>query len=599
MNAFGQSYLKSALNSAGATALKLLCGDTAWNASTVNGGLVSASISSSAFAGAAYHVYGGDARQQQTDLASNPTKEIHCTESSELWSQSNKSSAAGTTSSLTTVALRNAAQMAEFMSTWYLPAVYYGAQSIIGWNLALDPSGQPGTTYANTSGNGANPGIMPLLGIDSSGNVIRTPAYYSIVHFSRLVKPGAKRVSCTNSDPLGTLADLCSVAFLNPDGTVVAVVYNNQASGSQAFTLKDAAGGGAFTSDTINAGDTRTYTWKNVAQVGVPDAPVLGPPTVGSGAVTIALAGAVPSNNGSPITGYDILDATTSGAEAVIATNQALPYTTTGLTNGTPEFFTAKARNSAGISLASNEVTGTPTAAVPAKYLNLAGTQDAAVYANGNNTTTRSASGYLDVSAYVSLNAYGPASGTGQMNLIGKFKGSGGTAANSEYSFGLLTGAVPQIYYYAGSTFTAIKATTGLPSAATTNAAGVAIRVQINTSAGALNGIAAGSAVFGYSLDGGNTYTQLGTTVTGAGTTPIGSSEGTTNDAAMVIGSYDTTTANTPPTGKVYRVTAKDDAGKVLFNPDFTIQTTGNTGSFADTAATPNTWNYNGAGTQT
>jgi glucosylceramidase len=47
-----------------------------------------------------------------------------------------------------------------------------------------------------------------------------TPAYYVFRHFSQFVDPGAKVVTTTGGD---------AVAFKNPDGTIVAVIYNSGA----------------------------------------------------------------------------------------------------------------------------------------------------------------------------------------------------------------------------------------------------------------------------------------------------------------------------------------------------------------------------------
>ena len=46
-------------------------------------------------------------------------------------------------------------------------------------------------------------------------------SFYYIGHFSRFIRPGAKRiVSSSNTD------DLLSTAFINPDGKIAVVVFN-------------------------------------------------------------------------------------------------------------------------------------------------------------------------------------------------------------------------------------------------------------------------------------------------------------------------------------------------------------------------------------
>ena len=60
-----------------------------------------------------------------------------------------------------------------------------------------------------------------------------TPAYYVFRHFSQFIAPGAKRVATTGSSP-------DALAFKNPDGSIVTIMYN---SGSSAKTTILAVGG--------------------------------------------------------------------------------------------------------------------------------------------------------------------------------------------------------------------------------------------------------------------------------------------------------------------------------------------------------------------
>lgn len=100
----------------------------------------------------------------------------------------------------------------------------------IDWNIALDQRGGP-----NHVGNFCD---APVL-VDTGTKEVRyTPAFHYIAHFSKFVRPGARRIAAT-----GGPAALQSVAFANPDGTLVAVVLN-ETEVAIAFTL--AAGASAL-----------------------------------------------------------------------------------------------------------------------------------------------------------------------------------------------------------------------------------------------------------------------------------------------------------------------------------------------------------------
>ncbi len=81
------------------------------------------------------------------------------------------------------------------------------------WNIALDISGGP-----NHTGNLCD---APVLVDSKKGEVHYQTSFYYIGQFSRFVRPGAHRIVST-----GGPAALKSVAFVNPDHRVVAVVLN-------------------------------------------------------------------------------------------------------------------------------------------------------------------------------------------------------------------------------------------------------------------------------------------------------------------------------------------------------------------------------------
>jgi len=59
-----------------------------------------------------------------------------------------------------------------------------------------------------------------LLVVDRSAQkLIVTPAYYAFRHYSQYISPGATRIAISGSDD--------ALAFENPDGAIIAEVYNS------------------------------------------------------------------------------------------------------------------------------------------------------------------------------------------------------------------------------------------------------------------------------------------------------------------------------------------------------------------------------------
>ncbi|WP_408610279.1 glycoside hydrolase family 30 protein [Flavobacterium selenitireducens] len=81
------------------------------------------------------------------------------------------------------------------------------------WNILLDEKGGP-----NHVGNFC---FAPIHVDTKSGEIIYTPSYYYIGHFSKFVRPEAKRVSTVVSR-----SSLISTSFVNKDGKMVTVVMN-------------------------------------------------------------------------------------------------------------------------------------------------------------------------------------------------------------------------------------------------------------------------------------------------------------------------------------------------------------------------------------
>jgi glucosylceramidase len=81
------------------------------------------------------------------------------------------------------------------------------------WNILLDERGGP-----NHVGNYC---FSPIHADTRDGSLIYTPTYYYIGHFSKFIRPGARRVSTTTN-----YSDLLSTSFVNKDGGFVTVVMN-------------------------------------------------------------------------------------------------------------------------------------------------------------------------------------------------------------------------------------------------------------------------------------------------------------------------------------------------------------------------------------
>lgn len=81
------------------------------------------------------------------------------------------------------------------------------------WNILLDEKGGPNHVQ--------NFCFAPIHANTKTGELIYTPTYYYIGHFSKFIKPGAFRVSTTT-----TRSTIESTSFKNKNGTIVTVIMN-------------------------------------------------------------------------------------------------------------------------------------------------------------------------------------------------------------------------------------------------------------------------------------------------------------------------------------------------------------------------------------
>jgi glucosylceramidase len=98
-----------------------------------------------------------------------------------------------------------------------------GAEGWTDWNVLLDERGGPNHVQ--------NFCFAPIHADTKTGGLSYMNSYYYIGHFSKFIRPGAKRIISSS-----TTDQLLTTAFLNTDGRI-AVVILNLSSQAQAFNL--------------------------------------------------------------------------------------------------------------------------------------------------------------------------------------------------------------------------------------------------------------------------------------------------------------------------------------------------------------------------
>lgn len=93
----------------------------------------------------------------------------------------------------------------------------------VDWNMVLDTKGGP-NWFKNWC-------VAPVIVDPEKDEVYLTPLYYTMAHFSKFIRPGAKRIGFENSDE-----SLMVTAAKNKDGSIAIVVFN-EGDISKTFTL--------------------------------------------------------------------------------------------------------------------------------------------------------------------------------------------------------------------------------------------------------------------------------------------------------------------------------------------------------------------------
>ena len=221
-NNLGPAFVRNGINT------KILGYDHNWDRPDYPMTILQDKTANAYTAGIVWHCYGGtvDAQTQVHNLY--PNKETYETEcSGGQWEGDN--GLPGTMNLLIGV-VRN----------W--------GKSVLRWGMALDPDGQPnlGTGAACSKCRG-------VVTIDqNNGRVTYNADYYGLGQASKFVVPGAYHI---DSSAGGN--GISDVAFKNPDGTDVLVVYNSS-SGNQTFNVQ---WGRQWFSYTLPAGAAATFKW--------------------------------------------------------------------------------------------------------------------------------------------------------------------------------------------------------------------------------------------------------------------------------------------------------------------------------------------------
>jgi glucosylceramidase len=189
------------------------------------------------FTGVAYHCYYGDPSDQTAFHNAYPDKQIWFTECSGSHGPSDPP-----------------AQVFSDTLKWHARNLVLGVtrnwgQTVVNWNLALDPNGNPHHNGCST--------CSGVVTVNPDGTVTYNAEYYTLGHLSRFVQPGAVRIASTSFGTTGWNGQLMDTAFRDPDGTIALVVHN-ESDDPKDFTVAE---GNASFDYTLPGGALATFTW--------------------------------------------------------------------------------------------------------------------------------------------------------------------------------------------------------------------------------------------------------------------------------------------------------------------------------------------------
>jgi len=295
-------------------------------------------------AGTSWHCYQGSVTGQSVVAATYPNKGTWFTECSGLID--------GTFS--------NDFQFG--MENLIIGATRNNAKAVLEWNLALDAAAGP-----QNGGCADCRGFVTINTIGIPAVISYNVENYIYGHASKFVVPGAYRIQ-SNSAAIGA-GGIEDVAFQNPDGTIVLIVFNDGSLESLPATFDVAWGpNNSSFSYSLPSGAAATFIWTPSTSTG-PGAPTN---LVATAAACNQINLSWTASNTPGVT-YSVYRSTAnpftpSPSNLVASGLTSLSWANTGLNWGTTYYYAVEAVSSAGTSFASNlasAVTAGSIAAAP------------------------------------------------------------------------------------------------------------------------------------------------------------------------------------------------------------------------------------------
>lgn len=218
---------------------EILLFDHNWNSPEYPISILDDSVAGKYVTGAAFHCYEGAVGAMSLVHAAHPDKGLYFTEcSGGSWAPD------------------FGGNLKYMVGNLLIGTVNNWSKNVLLWNMALDENNGPTTNQPALPGEKVNKGCMTCRGVvtvrSDSGTVTKNVEYYALAHFSKFVRPGARRIY--SSHPGGVE----NVAFLNKDGSRVLVALNGGEE-TKVFSVQD---GERVYKYELKAGAVVTLVWK-------------------------------------------------------------------------------------------------------------------------------------------------------------------------------------------------------------------------------------------------------------------------------------------------------------------------------------------------